>query len=78
MNIEITRPEVEALIHQHLRASGSSNPEELIFRALQKFKPNPSSHPGKRTFADVCAKLRGLAEDLDLSRDPAPGREIAL
>jgi hypothetical protein len=78
MNIEITRPEVEALIHQHLRASGSSNPEDVIFRALQQFTPKPSSPPGKRTFADVCAKLRGLAEDLDLTRDPAPGRDIAL
>lgn len=32
----------------------------------------------KRTLADVCAKVRGLAEDLDLSRDPSPGRDIPL
>lgn len=78
MNIEITRPEVEALIHQRLLASGCDSTEEVIFRALQEFQPKVPHTPGKRTFADVCAKARGLAEELDLSRDTSPGRDIVL
>ncbi len=78
MNIEITRPEVEALIHQRVRASGFDSAEEVIFRALQEFQPKKASAPGKRTLADVCAKMRGIAEGLDLTRDPSPGRDIVL
>lgn len=70
MTIQITRPEAEALIDQRLRAGGFATPEDVIFRALQEFQPKPAPAPGKRTFADVCAKMRGIAEDLDLSRDP--------
>jgi hypothetical protein len=78
MNIEITRPEVEALIYQRLRASGFDSTEEVIFRALQEFQPKKTNATGKRTFADVCARMRGLAEDLDLTRDPSPGRDVVL
>ena len=78
MNIEITRPEVEALIHQRLRASGFDSTEEVIFRALQEFQPKKTNTTGKRTFADVCGKMRGLAEELDLTRDPSPGRDVVL
>ena len=35
MNIEITRPEVEALIEQRLRAGGFASTEEMIFQALR-------------------------------------------
>lgn len=35
MKIEITRPEVEALIQQRLRVGSFANPEDLIFHALQ-------------------------------------------
>jgi hypothetical protein len=78
MNIRITRPEVEALIDQHLRGSSSKNPEELIFLALQQFSPGPTVPSGKRSIADVCAKLRGVAEDLEITRDPAPCRDVVL
>ncbi|MCX6602419.1 MAG: hypothetical protein NTV52_02360 [Acidobacteria bacterium] len=69
MTIEITRPEVEALIYQQLGASGFDSTEEVIFRALQEFQPKKTNSTGKRTFADVCARMRGLAEELDLTRD---------
>ena len=35
MNIEITRPEVEALIEQRLRSGGFATTEEMIFQALR-------------------------------------------
>lgn len=37
MKIEITRPEVQALLQSSLRASGLSNPEDVIFQALREF-----------------------------------------
>ncbi len=32
----------------------------------------------KPTLAEVFAKVRGLADDVDFSRDPSPGRDIDL
>jgi hypothetical protein len=78
MTIEITRPEVQALIHQRLEAGGFATPEDVIFEALQEFHPKRAHSAGKRTLADTFSKIRGAAEDLDLTRDPAPGRDIAL
>jgi|LNFM01.2.fsa_nt_gb hypothetical protein len=46
MNIEITRPEVEALLHKSLRESGLSNPEEVIFQALREFDAKAKAQPG--------------------------------
>ena len=35
MNIEITRPEVEALIQQRLRSGGFKDPQDVILHALR-------------------------------------------
>ncbi len=78
MTIEIIRPELQALIRQRLQAGGFATPEDVIFEALQEFHPKSVSSAGKRTLADIFAKIRGAAEDLDLTRDPSPGRDIAL
>ena len=78
MTIEITRPEVQALIHQRLEAGGFATPEDVIFEALQEFHPKRVNSSGRRTLADMFAKIRGAAEDLDLTRDPSPGRDIVL
>jgi hypothetical protein len=40
MNIEITRPEVEALIQQRLHAGGFSSLEDVIFEALRSSDPS--------------------------------------
>jgi len=45
MNIEITRPEVEVLLHKSLRESGLSNPEEVIFQALREFDAKAKAQP---------------------------------
>ncbi len=38
----------------------------------------PAATLSKGTLVEVCAKAQGLADDLDFSRDPSPGRDIAL
>jgi hypothetical protein len=52
MTIEITSPDVEALIQQRMRAGAFKNPEDLISAVLR------SSEPDSRTGADL---IRGLA-----------------
>lgn len=52
MTIEITSPDVEALIQQHVQAGTFKTPEDLIRVALR------SSVPETRTGADLVAALR--------------------
>lgn len=52
MTIEITSPEVEALIRQHMHAGAFKSPEELIRAALR------SSVPDNRTGADLIAAMQ--------------------
>jgi hypothetical protein len=41
MTIEITRPEIEFLIHQRLQSGAYMDAEDVILRALQSFTPEP-------------------------------------
>jgi hypothetical protein len=43
MNIEITRPEVEALIQQRLKSGGFKDPQDVIFHALRFSESRPST-----------------------------------
>ena len=51
VNIEITRPEVEALIQRRLQNGGFKDPQDVILHALRASE----SHP---TTADLLAALR--------------------
>jgi len=82
MTIEITAPEVEALIQQRLRDGGFKNAEDVILQALQSF-PEAHAHgdtairPG-RSLREVFESVKGLADDFDLSRNPSVGRPADL
>ena len=52
MTIEITSPDVEALIRQHMQSGAFKNPEDLIRAVLR------SSEPDTRTGADLVAALQ--------------------
>lgn len=52
MTIEITSPDVEALIRQRMEAGSFKTPEDLIREVLM------SSEPDIRTGADLIAALR--------------------
>jgi len=51
MTIEITKPEVEALIQQRLRSGAFSDAEDVIFQALR-------SALGRLTGADLVAAMQ--------------------
>ena len=79
MNITVEIPEDRAARFQkEAQARGLTVDRWLLELAEQSAPANATDAPTRRTLADVCAKVRGLADDLDLSRDPSPGRDIVL
>ena len=78
MTIQITRPEVEAIIKQRLESGAFRDAEDMIFQALRAApqKPNPSL--SSRSLEEVFATVRGLGDDMDFSRNPSTGRPINL
>ncbi len=87
MIIEITSPDVEALIRRHMEASSSQSPEDLI-RELLKPCPDDEKTPapasaaerrraaGRKSLVAVFAPVRGL--DLDFNRNPSTSRPVDL
>ena len=78
MNIQITRPEVEALINQRLQSGAFTDVEDVILQALQSSPPTtplPEAPPNK-DIAELFAPLRGL--NLDFGRNPSSGRPVDL
>ena len=76
MTIEITSPEVEALIRLRMQTGAFKTPEDLIRAALQ------SHVPDARTGADLIAALQQCPYpevDIEPSRVPSPVvREVAI
>jgi len=80
MTIEITKPEVEALITQRLQSGVFQDAEDVILQALKSSPPvpvPPSASP-LRTLQDVFESVRGLADDIDFGRNPSTGRPVDL
>jgi len=84
MTIQITKPEVEALINQCLQSGAFKDAEDVILQALQSSQPQPQAtpepepaHPHK-SLAEVFGALRGLADDIDFSRNRSTGRPVDL
>jgi hypothetical protein len=78
MTIQITRPEVEALINERLQSGEFKDAEEVILQALQSSAPAtplPDTPPAK-DIVDLFAPLRGL--NLDFGRNPSTGRPVDL
>ncbi|MGA3025573.1 MAG: hypothetical protein ABSF98_12445 [Bryobacteraceae bacterium] len=78
MTIQITRPELEALINQRLQSGAFRNAEDVILQALQSSPPTaplPDPLPAK-DIVELLAPLRGL--NLDFGRNPSTGRPVDL
>jgi hypothetical protein len=78
MTIQITRPEVEALINQRLRSGAFKDAEDVILQALQSCPPPPLEPQPGRSLVEVFEAIRGMADDLDFSRNPSTGRPVDL
>ena len=79
MNITIEIPEDRAARFQkEAQARGLTVGRWLLELAEQNAPSLPSNSAPTPTLAEVCAKVRGLADDLEIRRDPSPGRDVAL
>jgi hypothetical protein len=79
MNVTIEIPDDSvARFQKQAEARGLSVDRWLLELAEQNAPASTDARFGKRTLAEVCAEVRGLADDLDLSREPSPGRDVAL
>ncbi len=83
MTIQITRPEVEALINQRLQAGGFKDAEDVVLQALRSSPPGaattlpPDASEAKNMF-ELFAPLRGLNIDFEADRSKDAGRDIDL
>lgn len=74
MTIEITKPEVEALIQQRLRSGVFTNAEDVILHALRS---SESRHP---TGADLVAAMQSSPfreTEIEPARERLPVRDAA-
>ena len=84
MTIQITKPEVEALINQRLQSGWFKDAEDVIIQALRSSPPKPptASQTGAsdapRSLREVFDAVRGLADDVDFNRNPSSGRPLDL
>ena len=64
MTIQITRPEVEALINQRLQSGAFKNAEDVILQALRSVQTQTQSDaPPVKSSEELFAPLRGLNLD---------------
>ena len=79
MTIEITKPEVKALINQRLQSGVFQDAEDVILQALKSSPPAPApkaeTAPAK-DIEELFAPLRGT--NLDFTRNPSTGRQTDL
>ena len=79
MTIQITKPEVEALINQRLQSGAFEDAEDVILQALRSFPAKlPSTPHSGRSLQEVFEAVRGLADDIDFRRNPSTGRPVDL
>jgi hypothetical protein len=86
MTIEIHSPEVEAIIRSRMSAGGFQNAEEVIMQALKSSPAteSPAAAPASqkpvrlKTLVELCDPVRGLADDIDFSRNPSTARPLDL
>ena len=79
MNVIIEIPDDHAARFQkEAQARGLTVGRWLLELAEQNAPALSPKESPKRTLAEVCAKVRGLADDLDFRRDPSPGRDFVL
>ena len=82
MTIQITKPEVEALINQRLRSGGFKDAEDVVWQALQSSPPEAAATPPKnvepaKNMVELFAPLRGLNIDFEIDRSNDTGRDAA-
>jgi hypothetical protein len=77
MNLTIEIPDEIALRFQEQAQARGLTVDRWLLELVERNTPPVVSAP-EPGFAEVCASIRGLADDLDFTRDPSPGRDAGL
>ncbi len=84
MHIEIHEPALEQRVRRQIQSGQYHDVDELLTKALDALdeKGAPTS-PVKealqqKNFVELCDPVRGLAEDIDFSRNPSTARPLDL
>lgn len=80
MNIEIHKPELEALIEQRMASDRFQSIEDDLLDVLETSADIQAPPQAKESLAQTFTKGRGLLAgiELDLSRDEKPARTVDL
>jgi hypothetical protein len=80
MTIEISQPEVEAIIHQRMESGIFKDAEEVILHALRSSPEPKAGAPATQSVDQVFAKVRGLLSDEEVDtlfrRKPSTSRLV--
>jgi hypothetical protein len=82
MSVEIHEPEIEALIRQRLASGAFEDVEDVLLYAL-KSAPFPSGHIVKsgserQSLREMFESVRGLADDVEFTRNPSMAPPVDL
>ncbi len=83
MQIEIQKPEVARRAQAYIDSGRFHDADELLmqaFDALDQKAPEAINLTAlrRKNFVELCDPVRGLAEDLDFSRNPSKARALDL
>jgi Arc/MetJ-type ribon-helix-helix transcriptional regulator len=84
MHIEIHQPELEQRVRRQVQSGRYHDVDELLTKALDALDekvapPSPEVDALRRkTFVELCDPVRGLAEDIEFSRNPSTARPLDL
>lgn len=83
MNLEIRNPELVQRVTARIQTGNFHDADELIEKALDALDEKaPTSAEvaalRRKNFVELCDPVRGLAEDIDFSRNPSTARPLDL
>jgi hypothetical protein len=78
MNVTIEIPEDRAVRFQRKADEHGLPMDRWLLELAENAADSPSRKSESPTLEQVFAKVRGMAEDADFSRDPSPGRDVNL
>jgi hypothetical protein len=78
MNLTIEIPDDRAARYRKVAQRRGLTVDRWMLEVAEESARSDSEVSPKPTLAEVFAKVRGLADDVDFSRDPSPGRDIVL
>jgi hypothetical protein len=82
MSVEIHQPEIEALIQQRMASGAFQDVEEVLLQALKSapLPPMRTPKPFGKTLVEAFEEARRISGgvELDITRDPSPGRPVNL